>query len=628
MGNLITSYKSSNKNVENYSAQRTDGYRPESNKKSSRYIPSRGRRPRNVNISQGASNLENGFQNIILPPEFNDKLKIIPLGGLEEVGRNMMVIEYEDDIVIIDMGFQFPEENTPGINYIIPNIKYLQGKEKNIRGVIITHGHNDHMGAIPHLIGKLGNPPIYTAPLSAALIQKRHEEFALNSNDKLNIILVDKNDARLPLGRSFIFQTFHVNHNISDSFGVALTTPCGTILHTGDFKFDFTPVNDTPADLRQIALWGGSEVLLLMSDSTSADKPGNQISELRVGEELDSIISKAEGRVIVATFSSLLSRIQQVIHIAEKYNRKILLEGRSLIKTVEICHQLGYLKFKPGTLIEEEEFKHLPDNRLIVVCTGAQGEKYAVFMRMAMGEHRFLFIKKGDTVIFSSSVIAGNERSIQSIKDRFCRDGAHIIHYANMDVHAGGHAKQEDLKLMLRLVQPKYFIPIHGNRFLLQAHAELASTAGVKPENIFIPDNGQIVAVDTNQNMTMSHLKVPTDYVMVDGIGVGDVSSIVLRDRIVLSEDGMFVIIVTLDTRTGKLLGNPDIISRGFIFLKENKELIEKTRMRVKRMFKDCNLSSPTFENDMKNQIRLDISKWLFTQTERRPMVLPVLIQV
>ncbi len=565
---------------------------------------------------------------IKLPSELDDKLKIIALGGLEEVGRNMMVVEYENDIVIIDMGFQFPEESTPGIDYIIPNISYFVGREKNIRGIIITHGHNDHMGAIPYLIDKLGRPVIYTSPLSAALIQHKHNEFFKDRRDKLNIITILKDETEIHLGKSFSFQAFHVNHNITDSFGVVLKTPVGALIHTGDFKFDFNPVHEGPADLQRIALWGSRNILLLMSDSTNADRPGSQISESKVGDELEKIISQATGRVIIGTFSSLLSRIQQIFAIAEKHGRKVLIQGRSLHNMVEIAMDLHYLELKPDTIIEEEAFKSLPDNKVIAVCTGAQGEPNAAFMRIATNDHKFIQIKKDDTIIFSSSVIPGNERSIQGIKDAFCKEGAKVVHNKMMDVHAGGHAQQEDLKLMMRLVKPKYFMPIHGNRFLLQEHADLAKSIGIPSENIVIPENGQVVTINQEGILKLTNSKIPTDYVMVDGSGVGDVSNIVLRDRLVMATEGMFVVIATINMKTGYLVSNPDIISRGFVYLKENKDLIEKTRMRVKRMFKDCDPKIPGFENYVKNRIRGEVSEWLFSQTKRRPMVLPVLIQV
>lgn len=552
------------------------------------------------------------------------KLKIYALGGLEEVGRNMTVFECGEDIVLVDMGLQFPEEDMPGIDYIIPNISCLQGKEKNIRGVIITHGHYDHIGAIPHLLGRLGNPIIYTAPMTAGVIRKRQEDF--RDSPPPRVILVNDN-TKVPLGKHFIFEPFHCNHNIFDAFGVALTTPYGVVLDTGDFKFDYSPVNEEPADLNRIAMFGTRNVLALLSDSTNAESPGYQISEKVVGDELEKIVAHAPGRVIMGTFSSLLTRAQQILSIAEKYDRKVLIEGRSMKNNVQLAHELGYLKFKTGTIIEDTEFRKYPDNKLIVVCTGAQGEKNAVLMRIANNEHRFIQLKVNDTVVFSSSVIPGNERTVQSLKDVIVRHGAKVIHYQMMDVHAGGHAKQEDLKLMMRLTRPRYFIPVHGNRFLLQAHADLASGVGIPKERIFVADNGQIMEFSAHGG-TLTDQYVPTDYVMIDGLGDGDTSQIVLRDRRQLSEEGMFVIIATIEKKTGHLVGNPDIISRGFVYLKENKELIEKTRMRAKKLLKDTDPKAPAFEDYIKNKIRNDIGQFLYSQTKKRPMVLPVIIEV
>jgi len=553
-----------------------------------------------------------------------DKLRVIALGGLEEVGRNMTIFECGEDIVIVDLGLQFPDEDMPGIDYIIPNISYLKGKEKNIRGIIISHGHYDHIGAIPHLLSKLGNPIIYTAPMTAGIIRKRQEDF--RDAPAPRIILVN-GKTKIALGRNFIFEPFHTNHNIFDAFGIALTTPFGLILHTGDFKFDYTPVNEEPADLNRIAMFGSCNVLALLSDSTNAESPGHQISEKTVGDELDRIVSQSPGRIIVGTFASLLTRAQQILQIAEKYDRKVLIEGRSMRNNVELAHELGYLKFKSTTIIEESEFKKYPDNKLIVIGTGAQGEKNAVLMRIANNEHRFITLKPNDTVIFSSSVIPGNERTVQSLKDVFVRNGVRVIHYQMMDVHAGGHAKQEDLKLMIRLTNPRYLIPVHGNRFLLQAHCDLGVSIGIPRENILLADNGQVMEFDKiGGRLTQEY--VNTDYVMIDGLGEGDTSQIVLRDRRMMAEDGMFVIIATIERRTGRLIGNPDIISRGFVYLKENKELIEKTRMRAKKILKDSDPKSPAFEEYIRAKLRNDIGQFLYSQTKKRPMVLPVIIEV
>ena len=553
------------------------------------------------------------------------KLHIYALGGLEEVGRNCTVFECGDDIIIVDMGLQFPEEDMHGIDYIIPNIACLRGKEKNIRGVIITHGHYDHIGAIPHLLGKLGNPPVFTTPLSAGIIRKRQEEFT--KAPRPNIVLI-KPKMKIALGRNFVFEPFHINHNITDSTGAAVHTPYGMVLMTGDFKFDYTPVNEEPADLDHIRSFGDRGVLALFSDSTDAEYPGHQISEQQVFNELEKIfIANPQGRLIFGTFASLLTRIQHLLTLSEKYGRRVLIQGRSMVTNVEIAHELGHLKFKQGIFVEEKEFNRIPDSKVIIVCTGAQGEKNAQLMRIANNEHRLVSLKKGDSIIFSSSVIPGNERTVQSLKDALIRHGAKIYHYQLMDIHAGGHAKQEELKLMMQLTRARYLIPVHGNRYMLQAHAELALSIGYKEEQVFVSDNGQIMEFDEHGGR-LTDRYVATDYVMVDGLGVGDVSEIVLRDRQQLATDGMFVVIATIDRRTGALVGSPDIISRGFVYLKESRELIERARNLVRKILKDTDPKSPAFEEHIKNKIRNEVGQFLYTMTRRRPMVLPVLIEI
>jgi ribonuclease J len=557
------------------------------------------------------------------------KLRIMVMGGLEEVGRNMTIFEYDGDIFIIDLGLQFPEEDMPGIDYIIPNINYLKGKEDRIRGVIITHGHMDHIGGIPHIMGEIGNPPMFMGKLTAGLVKKRCEEF--RKCPRLNISEINET-SNIRLGKNFQVEFLRVNHSIPDCFAVIIHTPLGTVIHTGDFKIDYSPVNDKPADLNRIAQIGGQGVLFLMSDSTDATHPGYQISESSIGDEIDKIFDKSPGRIIIGTFASQLSRIQKIFDLAAKHNRRLLLQGRSMNDNVEIAHQIGYLQFNPKILVEDDEMRRLPDNRIIIVGTGAQGEANAFLKRVVSGEHRSVSLKKGDTVIFSSSVIPGNERTIQNLKDLIVRQGAKIIHYEMMDVHAGGHAKQEDLKLMMRLVRPEYFMPIEANHYMLQMHADLAEQVGIPLEKVFVADNGQVVEFKRNEkNVTVGTLtneKVLTDYVMVDGLGVGDVSNIVLRDRRVMAEDGMIVIIATIDSKTGDPIGNPDIISRGFVYMKENKDLIEETRMKVKRIVKDNDTMNKAGVDMVKNKIRDDIGQFLFNKTKRRPMVLPVAIKV
>jgi ribonuclease J len=557
------------------------------------------------------------------------RLKVIVLGGLEEVGRNMTLLEYENDIILIDMGLQFPEEDMPGIDYIIPNVSYLKGKEKNIRGVIITHGHYDHIGAIPHLVPRLGNPTIYGTRLTLAIIKKRQEDY---KSAKLNLAVVKEDDV-LTLGK-FKVEFIHVNHNIPDSVAVVVKTSVGAIIHTGDWKFDYTPVDEKPADFAKLAAIGREGVLALLCDSTNAPEEGHQISEQEIGKNLKTIIEKAPGRLIIGTFSSLLSRVEQIIRLAEEMGKKVAIDGFSMKTNVEIIKMLGYLKVKQGTLIDIADVHNFPPEKVIIVCTGAQGEERAVLMRIANEEHRFIRIEPRDTIVFSSSIVPGNERTIQRLKDTLYRKGADVIHYKMMDIHAGGHAKVEDIKLMLRLVRPKYFIPIEGSHSHLRMNAKIAESIGFDSKNIFVADNGQVMEFQAAPKESygaigrLSPHHVPSDYVMVDGLGVGDVSQVVLRDRKMMAEDGMLVIIATVDSKTGYLIGSPDIISRGFVYMRESKELIEQVRAKVRKLISDRDPKSAADNTFIKNKIRDTIGQFLFTKTERRPMVLPVIIEV
>ena len=558
-------------------------------------------------------------------------IRVIPLGGLEEVGRNMMVIEYAEpssghngDILIIDMGLQFPEENMPGIDFIIPNTAYLEAKKTHIKGVIITHGHYDHIGAIPYLMHKLGNPTIYTMPLTKGIILKRQDEFP--HVPKLDIVEISS-QSKLRLG-VFDVEFFHVNHNIADTVGVAVHTPVGTLVHTADFKFDNNPVGDKPADYMKMAQLASHGVLLLMSDSTNAENPGHSISEKTIQENLEDIFEHAKGRIIVATFASLLSRIQQIIYLAEKFGRKVALDGYSMRTNVALYRELGYLKVKQGTVIDVKEFNGYPPEKVTLLGTGAQGEEKAVLMRIVQGEHTHVKIQEGDTIIFSSSVVPGNERTVQTLKDLMYKQGARVFHYKMMDIHAGGHAQSEDLKMMINLMRPKFFMPIEGNFFMLRLHADLAESVGVPKENIVIPANGQVVRV-TRDSIQPTKENAPANYIMVDGLGVGDVKEVVLRDRQMLAQDGIFVLIATVDSQTGKLRGSPDIISRGFIYLRESQELLKATRGLIKKTVEDATAKMhPVNFTYVKEALRDQIGKFLFQKTKRRPMVLPVIIEV
>jgi len=551
------------------------------------------------------------------------KLKIIVVGGNEEVGRNMTVLEYDNDIIIIDMGLQFPEEDMPGIDYIIPNGDYFKGKEKNIRGVFITHGHYDHIGGIPHMIPKLGNPTIYSSDLTLAIIAKRQEDFKTGTNLRLQSV---KTSDVVQAG-VFKVSFFGVSHNIPTSMGLIIETPMGLVVHTGDFKLNLDNNGDTPAEIAKIASLNNKNVLALLADSTNASHAGHQLSEMEIQHNLEDIIRNAPSRVIMGTFASLLGRIQQIIWSAEKLGKKVVVEGYSMKTNVEIAQSLGYLKVKKGTLITVTEMANYPKNKLVVVCTGAQGEDRAMLMRIANREDKNIRIEPGDTVVFSSSVVPGNERAVQRLKDSLYREGADVIHYQMMDVHAGGHAKAEDLKLLINLVRPEYFIPIEGNHSFLRHNAKIAEAAGVNPLKIFVADNGQVMEF-TKKGGRLTDKKVPSDYVFVDGLGVGDISNVVLRDRQMMAADGMIVVIATIDGKTGKLIHNPDLISRGFIYMKENKDLVEETRNKVKHLLKDYNPKVSANDTYIKDKIRNEIGKFLFQKTERRPMVLPVIIEV
>lgn len=558
-------------------------------------------------------------------PSVGNKLRIIPIGGCEEVGRNMTVFEYGNDIVIVDMGLQWPEEDMPGIDYIIPNIEYLRGKEKNIRGVIITHGHYDHIGAIPHLIPRLGNPTIYATPLTLGIISKRQEDYKGQAPLKLKSI---ESNSKLVLGK-FKASFFGVSHNIPGSLGVILDTPVGKVIHTGDFKLDPKASGDAPTEIAKIKALGKQNVLALMADSTNAPQIGRQLTEGDIQTNIDEILKQAKGRIIVGTFASLIGRIQQIIWAAEKIGKKVVIEGFSMKRNVELAQQLGYMKVKKGTIIQLKDMKDYPDNKIIIMCTGAQGEDNAVLMRVATGEHRKLHVEPGDTIVFSSSVVPGNERSVQRLKDSLYRKGAEVIHYKMMDVHAGGHAKQEDLLDMAKMVNPRYHIPVYGNHSFLKIHAKVAMRAGIPQNRIFVPDNGQVIEFDHQGNGKLLKEKVPSEYVFVDGLGVGDVSHIVLRDRQMMAADGMVVVITTVSGKTGKLVHSPDIISRGFIYMRENKEIVENIRTKTKNIINEHNKTNGKI-NDVyiKESLRNELGQYVFQKTQRRPMILPVVIEV
>ena len=548
-------------------------------------------------------------------------LKIIPLGGNEEVGRNCYLVQYGQDIVIIDLGLQFPEEDMPGVDYIVPDISYLKGKEKMIRAVIITHGHYDHIGAVPHLIPALGNPLIYASNLTCAMVQKKMEDVA--PGKKLRLHPVTSKD-RLKLG-AFSIDFFGVSHNIPASFGVVLTTKVGTIVHTGDFKIDEHAHANNRTELNKIKALGSRNVLCLMVDSTNAVQSGAQLSEEEIEKNIHTMFSQTRGRMIVATFASLLSRIQQVLTLAEKYNRKVMVEGFSLRTNVEIGRKLGYIRVKQNTIIPWEQAKQLPDSQLIIMCTGAQGEDNAALMRIANREHKYLRIEKGDLVVFSSSVVPGNERSVQRLKDGLFREGADVIDYKMFDIHSGGHAKADDLVRFIRWVRPKYVMPIEGNYSFLIANKKNAVKAGVPEKRVLIADNGQVVEFMNGNGYVTNH-RVPANYVFVDGLGLGDVNHIVLRDRKQLASDGMIIVVAQVG-RGGKP-GRIDIVSRGFTFIEQQQQLMKELKRAALNALADKEPRTSPNEQYLRDKLRIALEKFIFYKTHRQPLILPVIVEV
>jgi ribonuclease J len=572
------------------------------------------------------SHKSNDYLNAKEPFKTKDNLlKIIPLGGSEEIGgRNMTVIEYGKDILVIDIGMKFPEEDQPGVDYIIPNPSYLKGKEDNIRAVLITHGHMDHIGGVSQVMSMIGNPPIYAPALPLAMMQRRQSEFTtvppLNGK-------VAKLNEKLKFG-AFTVTFLHINHSIPDSTMIKIETPEGVILHTGDFKIDATPVGEEPADLEMYRKIGDEGVLVLLSDSTSASRSGRVTSEMTIQNNIDHIFENATGKIIVTTFSSTLNRIQQMIHLSEKYNRKVVIEGFSMKTNVQILHEIGYAHFSPQTVISAQEARNIPPENLTIICTGAQGDERSALTRMANREHRNFHIEKGDTVVFSSSVVPGNEESVQKVKDAIARQRAHIIHYKMMEVHVSGHAQRDDLKQLLDLIRPKYLQPIYGDFYSLKSHRDLAIEAGMKKDNILLTDNGRIIEIYKGEARVTTE-KVNASTMMVDGLGIGDLKEIVIRDRQSLAQDGIVTIVALVDFQQGKCIREPEIISKGFVHIQTSTKLIQSIQSRVQEHIeKKLSHGEDQSIEYIQQSIREDLGLFLFKTTHRRPMIIPVIIEI
>jgi ribonuclease J len=551
-------------------------------------------------------------------------LRVIPLGGCEEVGRNMTVFECGEDIIILDMGLQFPEEDTPGIDYIIPNTEYLKGKEKNIQGVIFSHGHLDHIGAAPILLKKLGNPLIIGRPLTIEMIKHRQEDAGKGSSRALKAQYINDIKDRINLG-CFNISFFRVDHSIMDAVGVIIETPMATIIHPGDWMIEHDPTGKSKIEYTHLSRLEKPTVLMLESlGSTDSKEP---ITEKEMIQNLHNLIDSAPGRIIIGTFSSQLERIKQILEYASEKDKKVALDGFSMKLNVEIAKKLGYIKPSQNTIIPIDKIKDHPDNKVIVICTGSQGEEVSALSRIVAGNHRFISLKKIDTVVFSSSVIPGNERTIQRLKDSIYRLCDNVVHKDIMAVHTSGHSNINDIQEIIRQINPTYFIPVYANHFMLKEAAKIAFNLGIKKDKIFVPDNGSIIQFNKEGARILKE-KAPTNYVFVDGLGVGDIGDIVLRDRKVLAKEGIFVVIAIVDHKTGQVKGSPDIISRGFIYLKTSKDLLAQTRRRVISIINKTTRDKETINwANVKDDIRKKISQFLFSKTERRPIIISVIIE-
>jgi len=543
-------------------------------------------------------------------------LRLIPLGGVGEIGKNMMLMEYGENIIVVDAGLMFPENYMLGIDIVIPDISYLLEHKDKVRGIIITHGHEDHIGGLPYVLPQV-NVPIYATRLTRGLIEVKLKEYKLLKGTSLHTI--QPGDV-LDLG-PFHIEFFRVCHSIPDGVGLAVETPVGLIVHSGDFKFDHSPVDGRLTDFAKLAELGGRGVLVLLSDSTNAEAPGYTHSEQEIGETFDRIFSRAKGRVIVATFASNISRIQQVIEMAERHSRRVGVVGRSMVNNVKMAIELGYLNVSPDMLLTIDEINRLPPRKVVMVCTGSQGEPTSALVRMASDEYRSISIRPGDTVIVSATPIPGNEELINHTLNNLFRLGADVYYDELLDVHVSGHASQEEQKLMINLLKPKFFVPIHGEYRHLVLHAQMAQQLGIPAKNIFVVESGQVLEFDGNEGWLGE--EVAGGYVFVDGLGVGDVGQVVLRDRQHLSRDGFLIAVVAVDEKTGELLAEPDIISRGFVYMREAEDLIEQAKEQVVTALQKG--SSPTA---VSAKIRETLSEFLYVQTRRRPMILPVVIEV
>lgn len=550
-----------------------------------------------------------------------NRLKIIPLGGLGEIGKNIMVLRYKDDMIVIDGGLSFPDDEMLGIDLVIPDITYLVENKEHIKAIILTHGHEDHIGGLPYILRQI-NVPVYGTKLTLGLLDAKLKES--NYADHVKTHCISAGDV-IKLG-IFQIEFIRVSHSIADAVALGIKTPVGTIVHTGDFKFDQTPLNNQFIDYHKFAELGKAGVLVLMSDSTNAERPGYTFSERVVADTFDETFRNAKERIIIASFASNIHRIQLTISTAARYNRRVAVVGRSMVNVVSIASELGYLEIPEGTLIDLDEILQLPKDKIVILTTGSQGEPMSALTRMAMRDHKRVEIIPGDTVIISASPIPGNEKMVYRTIDHLFRQGAEVIYESVSGVHVSGHASQEELKLMLNLVKPKFFIPVHGEYRHLIKHAQLARDVGIPSENIFVVENGQILEFNRQRGSVAG--RVTAGRVLVDGLGVGDVGNIVLRDRRLLSQDGLVIIVVTMNKESGEVVAGPDIISRGFVYVRESEELIDEAKEKIRAVLRECEQDKTTEWATIKSYVRETAGKFFYERTRRRPMILPIIMEV
>ena len=550
------------------------------------------------------------------------KLKIIPLGGLHEIGKNITVFEYENEIIVVDCGLSFPEDDMLGIDLVIPDITYLEKNVDKIKGLVITHGHEDHIGSIPYLLKKI-NVPIYATKLTVGLIKNKLEEHKLLRTTELHEVTQGET---VKLGKNFKVEFIRSSHSIPDSVMLGITTPAGTILHTGDFKVDFTPIDGKIMDFGRIAELGGQGILALMSDSTNSERKGFTMSESSVGEVFDKLFLHCTKRIVVATFASNVHRVQQIVNAAIKYNRKIAVCGRSMINMITTARELGYIECPENLFIDIDMIKNYTDEQLVIITTGSQGEPMSALTRMAAGDHRKVKITPNDLVIISATPIPGNEKFVSKVIDDLMQIGAEVVYSALEDVHVSGHACQEEQKLIIALAKPKYFIPVHGEYRQLIAHSETAQSMGIDKDNIIMLQNGRVLEI--NEDSAEFTSTVQSGRVLVDGLGVGDVGNIVLRDRQHLSQDGLIIIVLTMDGSTGEVIAGPDVISRGFVYVRESENLMDDVKAVVRHEVKKCEEKEIRDWSTIKTTVRENLRDYIFAKTKRNPMIIPIIMEV